>query len=141
MWLGGAPGGAMWLGGANERVPVDFHTFRTDRNDGTRRQVAVSHCSLIHLHGSQAYGLAITSKTFVNDPHQGLSVLGYLPGSRVQDALSYVGQKLSLKGVNQDTVGIPIRRPLDNVGEIDLQLRTATLFAELDDGETTAYVI
>jgi hypothetical protein len=55
-------------------------------------------------------------------------------------ALSYVGQKLSLKGVNEDTVGIPIRRPLDNVGEIDLQLRTATLFTELDDGETTAYV-
>jgi hypothetical protein len=52
-----------------------------------------------------------------------------------------VGQKLSLKGVNEDTVGIPIRRPLDNVGEIDLQLRTAKLFTELDDGETTAYVI
>jgi hypothetical protein len=58
-----------------------------------------------------------------------------------QDALSYVGQKLSLKGVNEDTMGIPIRRLLDNVGEIDLQLRTATLFSELDDGETRAYVI
>jgi hypothetical protein len=59
----------------------------------------------------------------------------------VQDALSYVGQKLSLKGVNADKVGIPIRRPLDNVGKINLQLRTATLFTELADGETTAYVI
>jgi hypothetical protein len=59
----------------------------------------------------------------------------------VQDALSYVGQKLTLKGVNADTVGIPIRRPLDNVGEIDLQLRTATHFSELTDSETTAYVI
>jgi hypothetical protein len=85
--------------------------------------------------------LAITSRTFVDDPYQGLSVLGFLLGSRAQDALSYVGQKLSLKGVNEDTVGIPIRRPLDNVGEIDLQLRNATLFTELDDGETTAYVI
>jgi hypothetical protein len=131
----------MNVGGPNERVPVDFRSFCVDRNDGTMWQVAVSHCSLIHLYGSQAYGLAITSRTFVDDPYQGLSVLGYLPGSRVQDALSYVGLKLSLKGVNQDTVGIPIRRPLDNVGEIDLKLRTATLFTELDDGETTAYVI
>jgi hypothetical protein len=59
----------------------------------------------------------------------------------VLNALSYVGQKLSLKGVNEDTVGIPSRRPLDNVGEIDLQLRTSTQFAELSDGESTAYVI
>jgi hypothetical protein len=128
--------------GPNEKVPVDFRTFRTDRNDGTRWQVAVSHCSLIHLYGSQAYGLAITSKTLVDDPYQGLSVLGFLPGSRAQDALSYVGQKLSLKGgVNEDTVGITIQWPLDNEGEIDLQLRTATQFTELEDGEATAYVI
>jgi hypothetical protein len=59
----------------------------------------------------------------------------------MQDALSYVGQKLSLKGVNEDTVGIPIRRPLDNVGEIDLQLCTATQFAELGNGDSTAYII
>jgi hypothetical protein len=124
--------------GPNERVPVDFRSFRVDRNDGTRWQVAVSHCSLIHLYGTQAYGIAITSRFFVDDPYQGLSVLGFLPGSRAQDALSYVGQQLSLKGVNEDTVGIPIRWPLDNVGEIYLQLRTATLFTELDDGETTA---
>ena len=52
-----------------------------------------------------------------------------------------MGQKLTLKGVNEDTVGIPIRRPLDNVGEIDLQLRDATQFSELTDGETSAYVI
>jgi hypothetical protein len=43
--------------------------------------------------------------------------------------------------VNEDTVGIPIRRPLDNVGEIDLQLRTAVHFSELADGEATAFVI
>jgi hypothetical protein len=115
--------------------------FRTARNDDTKRQVAVSHCSLIYLNGSQTFGLAITSNTFVEDPYQNLSVPGYLPGSRVQDALSYVGQKLTLKGVNADTVGIPIRRPLDNVGEIDLQLRTATHFSELADSETTTYVI
>jgi hypothetical protein len=131
----------MTVRGPNERVPVDFRTFRTDRNDGTRWQVAVSHCLLIHLYGTEAYGLAITSRTFVDGPYQGLSVIGYLPGSRALDALSYVGQKLSLKGMNDDTVGIPIRRPLDNVGEIDLQLRTATLFSELDEGETTAYDI
>ena len=133
----------VWMNvrGPNERVPVDFRTFRTDRNDETRWQVAVSHCSLIHLYGSQAFGLAITSKTLVDDPYQGLSVLGFLPGSRAQDALSYLGQKLTLKGVNEDTVGIPIRRPLDNVGEIDLQLRTATQFTELSNGESTAYII
>jgi hypothetical protein len=112
-----------------------------DRNDGIRWQITVSHCSLIHLYGSQAYGLAITSKTFVDDPYQGLRVLGFLSGSRAQDALSYVGRKLSLKGVNEDTVGILIRRPLDNVGEIDLQLRTATQFTDLGIGESTAYVI
>jgi hypothetical protein len=96
---------------------------------------------LIHLYGSQAYGLAITSRTFVDDPYQGMSVLGFLPGSEVQDALSYVGQKLTLKGVNEDTVEIPIRRPLDNVGEIDLQLRTASQFVQLHTGESTAYII
>jgi hypothetical protein len=97
----------VWMNvrGPNERVPVDFSSFRMDRNDGTRWQVAVSHCSLIHLYGSQAYGLAITSRTFVDDPYQGLSVLGFLPGSRVQDALSYVGQMLTLKGINDDTGG------------------------------------
>jgi hypothetical protein len=127
--------------GPNERVPVDFRTFRTDRNDGTRWQVAVSHCSSIHLYGPQAYGLAITIITFVDDPYQGLSVIGFLPRSRAQDALSYVGKNINFKGVNEDTVGIPIRRPLDNVGEIDLQLRTTTYFSELADGETTAHVI
>jgi hypothetical protein len=54
-------------------------------------------------------------------------------------ALSLVGP--TLKGVNEDTVGIPIRRTLDNVGEIDLQLRTATHFSPLDNSEATAYVI
>jgi hypothetical protein len=100
-----------------------------DRNDDSKWQVAVSHCSLIYLNGSQTYGLAITSKTLVDDPYQGLSVLGFLPGSRAQGALSYVGQKLTLKGENENTVGIPIRRPLDNVGEIDLQLRNATHYS------------
>jgi hypothetical protein len=56
----------------NERAPVDFRSFRMDRNNGTRWQVAVSHCSLIHLYGSQAYGLAITSRALVDDPYQGL---------------------------------------------------------------------
>jgi hypothetical protein len=92
---------------------------------------------LTHLYGSQTFGLAITISTFVEDPYQNLSVLGYLPGSRSQDALSYVGLKLTLKGVNAETVGIPIRRPLDNVGEVDLQLRTAKHFGELADSETT----
>jgi hypothetical protein len=127
--------------GPNNRVPIDFRTFRMDRNDDSKWQVAVSHCSLIHLNGTQSYGLAITSKTLADDPYQGLSVLGFLPGSSALDALTYVGQNLTLKGVNEDTVGIPIRRPLDNVGEIDLQLRTGTHFSELSDGETTAYVI
>jgi hypothetical protein len=43
--------------------------------------------------------------------------------------------------VNEDTVGIPIRRSLGNVGEIDLKLRTAVHFNELADGEAMAYVI
>jgi hypothetical protein len=124
----------VWMNvrGPNERVPVGFRSFRTDRNDGTRWEFVVSHCSFIHLYGSQAYGLANTSKTFDDDSYQGLSVLGYLPGSRLHDALSYVGQKLTLKEVNAYTVGVPIRRPVDNVGDIDLQLRTATLFTKLD---------
>jgi hypothetical protein len=52
-----------------------------------------------------------------------------------------VGQKLSLKGVNEDTVGIPIRRPLDRVGEIEIRLRTSSGFAPLSDIATTAYVV
>jgi hypothetical protein len=94
--------------GPNERVPVDFRTFRTDRNNGTRWQVAVSHCSLIYLYGSQTSEVAITSNAFVDDPYQSLNVLGYLQGSRVQNAMSCVGHKLTLKGANEDTVGIPI---------------------------------
>jgi hypothetical protein len=58
--------------GPNEKVPVDFRTFRTDRNDDTRWRVAVSHCSLTHLYGSQAYGLAVMSNIIVDDPYQGL---------------------------------------------------------------------
>jgi hypothetical protein len=132
----------MMVRGPNERVPVDYRTFRTDRNDDTKWQVAVSHCSLTYLNGSQTSGLGITSKTFVDDPYQGLGVLGYLPGSQVQDyALSYVGQKLTLKGVDTDTMGVPIRQPLDNVVEIYLHLRTAVRFSELADNEATAYVL
>jgi hypothetical protein len=133
----------VWIAarGPNDRVATDFRTFRRDRNDDSKWQVAVSLCSLIYLNGSQTYGLGVTSRTFVDDPYQGLSVLGFLPGSRALDALSYVGQKLTLNGVNEDTVGIPIRRPLDNVGEIDLQLRDATYYSDLSDGETSAYVI
>jgi hypothetical protein len=131
----------MMVNGPNEKVHVDFRTFRTDRNDGTRWQVAVSHCSLIYLFGSQTYGLVITSDTFVEDPYQSLNVLAYLPETEAHDALSYVGQKLSLKGVNEDTVGIPIRRPLDCVGEIDFRLRTSSGFAPLSDIATSAYNI
>jgi hypothetical protein len=76
----------MMVRGPIENVPVDLRTFRTNSNDGTRWEVAV----LIHLYGSQAHGLAITSKTVVDDPYQGLSDLGYLSVSRVQNALSYV---------------------------------------------------
>jgi hypothetical protein len=104
--------------------------------------VAVLHCLLIHLYGSQAYKLVITTKIFVDDPYKSLSLLGYLPRTRLQDALSYVDQKLILKGVNEDTAGIPIRRrPLGNSGKIDLQLWTATHFSELADGEAAAYGI
>jgi hypothetical protein len=55
----------------------------------------------------------------------------------VQDALSYIGQKLSLKGVNADTVGITTSRPLDNVGEVDPQLRTTAHFNSFADNEIT----
>jgi hypothetical protein len=93
----------------NERAPVDFRTFRTDRNDDSKWQVAVSHCSSIHLYGSHTFGVAITSNTLVEDPYQNLYVLvrssrNPLPVSRVQDALSYIGQNLTLKGVNVGTV-------------------------------------
>jgi hypothetical protein len=53
----------LWLlsRGGSDRVPVDFRTFRTDRDDGegTRWHVAVSHCSLVRLVGAAgSYGVA-----------------------------------------------------------------------------------
>jgi hypothetical protein len=131
----------MMVRGPSERVSVDFRTFRTDRNDDSKWQVVVSHCCLIHLYGSQTLGLAITNNTFAEGPHQNLSVLGYLPGSQEQDAFSYVGQKLTLKRLNANTVGILIRQRLHKVGEIDLQLRTAVHFSSLADNDATEYVI
>jgi hypothetical protein len=52
-----------------------------------------------------------------------------------------VGKKLSLKGVKVDNVGVTIQRPLDNVGESDLQLRTSSGFVLLSGNESTAYAI
>jgi hypothetical protein len=57
--------------GGSDRVPVDFRAFRTDREEGegTRWQVAVSHCSLVRLaDAASSYGVAVTSTTFVDDP-------------------------------------------------------------------------
>jgi hypothetical protein len=57
--------------GGDDRVPVDFRTFRTDRddNDGTRWQVAVSHCSLIRVAGTAgSYGVGVTSTNLVDNP-------------------------------------------------------------------------
>jgi hypothetical protein len=85
--------------GANERVPVDFRTFRSDRNDGTTWQVGVSHCALFHIYGSQTYRPTMTRNTFVDKPCHGLNVFKCQHGSGPQDALNYVGQKVTLKGM------------------------------------------
>ena len=136
----------VWLlsRGGSDRVPVDFRTFRTDREEGegARWQVAVSHCSLVRLVGAaSSYGVAVTSTTFVDDPFQQLSVLAYLPGTESAGGAVFAGQKLSLKGVHEDTVGLPLRRPLDWAGEVDLQLRTAAGgFAPVPDA-ASAYII
>jgi hypothetical protein len=93
--------------GGSDHVPVDFRTFRTDRDDseGTRWQVAVSRCSLVRL--ASSYGVAVTSTTFVDDPFQQLSILAYLPGTESAGGAVLAGQKLSLKRVHEYTVGVP----------------------------------
>jgi hypothetical protein len=109
-------------------VPVDFRTLRTDRDDGegTRCQVAVSQCSLARLAGpTGSYGVEVSRTTFIDDPFQHVSVLAYMPGTESAAGAVFAGQKLSLKGVHEDTFGLPLRRPLDMAGEVDLQLRTA----------------
>jgi hypothetical protein len=72
--------------------------------------IALSLVRLANAAGS--YGAAVTSTTFVDNPYQHLSVFTYLPGTEFGGAV-FAGQKISLKGVHEDTVGLPIRQPLD----------------------------
>jgi hypothetical protein len=111
-------------------------------SDGTRWKMAVSQGSIVRLAGvASSYGVAVTSTTFVDDPFMQLSVLGYLPGTGAAAGAVFARQKLNLKGVSKDTVGVPIRRPLDWAGEVDPQLRTAVAgFAPVLDA-ASAYVI
>jgi hypothetical protein len=54
----------------SDRVPVDFPTFRTDRDDSNtvRWQVAMLHCSPVpFVCAAGSYGVAITNTTSVDD--------------------------------------------------------------------------
>jgi hypothetical protein len=67
-----------------------------------------------------------------------MSVLAYMLGA---ESAVFAGQKLSLKGVNKDTMGLPLRRPFDWASEVDLQVRTAGGgFAPVSDA-ASAFVI
>jgi hypothetical protein len=108
-------------------VPVDFRTFGTDRDDGdgARWHVAVSH---YHSSGSPTPPAATAPRSrapfSLTTPTSNLSVFTYLPETEFGGVV-FAGQKLSLKGVHEDTVGLPIRQPLDWASEVDMPLRAA----------------
>jgi hypothetical protein len=67
-------------------------------------------------------------------------VRAYLPGTESAGGAVLAGQKLSLNGVHENTVGVPPPAPARPAGEVDLQLRTAGGFAPVPD-VASAFVI
>eukprot|EP00873_Tetraselmis_striata_P039774 jgi/Tetstr1/460038/TSEL_005358.t1 len=116
------------------RVAFDFKTFEMDRTSPW--SVAVSYVSPVHVDravGSLPAGLVVATPSFAIDRHQSRNVLAYLPGTNDEGGEKYFGYKQTIKPVCSDTVGIPIRPPLDHMGFLTLELRDAVTYAIVTD--------
>lgn len=136
----------MWVSTADSRVtqlrgdashvviPFDFNTFEMNRSG--QWNMAVSYCSPVYVDKAIVdlpTGLLLSTPSFVIDPHTSRNILAYLPGSNDDGGERYYGYKQTIKPVSSDTVGIPIRPPIDNLGFIELELREAVSYAFASD--------
>ena len=105
-------------------IPVDLTTFSMHSREDGAWHAAVSYISPIFHNvevNSVLEGLVLTCDDFrtsrANQP-----VLTFLNRTHVPGEERYYGRRLSVKPVNSDTLGLPIREPIDNLASLRLRL-------------------
>ena len=118
-------------------VPVDLTTFSMYGREEGGWNAAVSYISPI-FHNvptlSVAQGLMLACDEF-RTTRSNLPVLAFLNRTHVAGEERYYGRRLSIKPVTSDTVGVPIREPIDTHSSLRLRLLDAVSQAKPDDSD------
>lgn len=109
-------------------IPIDLTTMSMrDRMDGTWN-AAVAYISTIEQVTAQGVeetrGLVLECPTFSNS-RSNRPILASLNRSHIAGEEPFYGVKRSVKGVTSDTIGIPLRNPIDNLSIIRLRILDA----------------
>jgi len=109
-------------------IPIDLTTLSMrDRMDGSWN-AAVAYITTVEqnlLEGvEKTRGLVLECPTF-SSSRSNRAILASLNRSHVIGEEPFYGVKKSIKGVTSDTIGVPLREPIDNLSSIHLRILDA----------------
>ena len=125
-------------------VPVDLTTFSMYSREEGDWNAAVSYISPIFHNvpvGSVLQGLMLTCDNFRNS-RANQPILAYLNRTHAEGEERYYGRQQSIKGVTSDTLGVPLREPIDNLSSLRLRLLDpVSQAAPLNANQLVDYVV
>ena len=129
---------------ANCTIPVDLTTFSMHSRQDGAWNAALSFISPI-FHNTTivnlAPGLALMCDDFQTS-RSNKNVLCFLNRTHAVGEERYYGRRMSIKPVNSDTLGVPLRDSIDNRSSLRLRLVDAiTMEPPTSSGELTDYVV
>jgi hypothetical protein len=92
--------------------------------NGSWQVAAEAYCLLLPTGIGFTRRVVIVSDTY-RDAYSGGSVLAHLGWSFRVDEDNYFGLRLSTKPLARDTIGQPVKRPIDNINAVHLSVRSA----------------
>jgi hypothetical protein len=129
---------------ANCTIPVDLTTFSMHSRQDGAWNAAVSFISPI-FHNTTIvnldHGLALTCDDFQTS-RSNKNVLCFLNRTHVLGEERYYGRRMSIKPVNSDTLGVPLRDSIDNRSSLRLRLvDVITMDTLTSSDELSDYVV
>lgn len=126
-------------------IPIDLTTLSMrDRMDGSWNAAVAYITTVEHTINegvAETRGLVLECPTFATS-RSNRPILASLNRSHVAGEEPFFGVKRSIKGVTSDTIGVPLREPLDNLSSIHLRILDAIdLDTPLFPGGITEYLV
>jgi hypothetical protein len=125
-------------------IPVDLTTFSMHSKQDGAWNAAVSFISPIFHNvtvANLASGLALMCDDF-RTSRSNQPVLCFLNRTHKLGEERYYGRRLSIKPVNSDTIGVPLRDSIDNLASLRLRLvDPLTMESPTNSDELTNYVV